>query len=259
MPSPGRVVAAHAIACGRSIADSQAALAPIDGLLQTLESDGRIERGDAVFSLGRQREGRNPLTGETIVIHSPLRCSPASYDAATLAADQGPQPFPFVGQGSVFAHKCLEGAIGLSGPIDAAQRDAIEASLPSPLACRVTWGERGFHFGSDDAYEYAVADLMSRARRQNDLDAPIPPGEDGQPTAAAWNAFEARLTDWCRRLHAAFGLSFVVIASSEVAGAHEHGAWHRHSIGERERCADAIAGLPEDAAAWVDALWSRSR
>lgn len=256
MPSSGRVVAAHAIACGRPIADSQAALAPIDELLQTLETDGRIERAGAVFSLGRQREGRNPVTGEAIVIHSPLRCTPLGYDAAALVAAQGPEPFAFVGHGSVFARKCLEGAIGFAVDLDAAQRDAVEASMPAPLGCRVTWGPRGVHFGSDDAYEYAVADLMSRARRQSDLAAAIPPGEDGMPTTAAWRAFAARVDDWCRRLHAAFGLSFVVLATSEVEGVHEHGPWHRSSVAHRERFGTAIAGLPADAAAWVDEIWT---
>lgn len=259
MPSPGRAVAAHAIACGRSIADSHGALAPVEGLLQQLEADSRIERAGAVFSLGRQREVRNPLSGEPIVIHSPLRCTPVAYDPATLAKSQGPEPFCFVGQGSAFAHKRLEGALVLRTEIDAAQRDAIEASIPAPLACRVTWGPRGFHFGSDDAYEYAVADLMSRARRQSDLAAAIAPGEDGMPTAAAWNAFEARVVDWCRRLHAAFGLSFVVLASIDVPGVHEHGAWHRGSVAQRERFAEATAGLPDDAVAWVDDVWTRAR
>jgi hypothetical protein len=256
MPSSGRVVAAHAIACGRPIADSQAALEPTGELLQTLETDGRIERAGAVFSLGRQREVRNPVTGEAIVIHSPLRCTPLAYDPAALAAAQGPAPFVFVGQGSAFARKCLEGAIGFAVEPDAAQRDAIEASIPAPLSCRIAWGSRGLCFGSDDAYEYAVADLMSRARRQSDLDAAIQPGDDGMPTDRAWSAFEARVVDWCRRLHAAFGVSFVVLASSEVPGVHEHGAWHRASVAQRARVTEAIAGLPAESATWIDEVWA---
>ncbi len=156
-------------------------------------------------------------------------------------------PFPFVGHGVGFARKHIECYIGFSGAVPPADRSAIEAGCPPPLAVFFEWTERGLCFGSDDG-------LSSRIQKTY-------PGKPilGMPGTEQWRALAAAVETWVRAVHGRWSIAYVIWPLDYEIG-HNTDDWHDRSVALiPSQILPDLHGKPDKFARWyadnVARLW----
>ncbi len=156
-------------------------------------------------------------------------------------------PFPYLGHGSSYGEKGIEGLVWFEDVVPVGARRAVEDGVPAPVAVTKRWGSHWLHVGSDDAYAARVlAWLHGRGVRRS------------APTAADWREVEARLERWIRGLHAERSIAFFC----KTSDAETRSPWHKWSVEVfAERIAPRLERGEGDKSSramsrWVREIWS---
>jgi hypothetical protein len=119
----------------------------------------------------------------------------------------------------------MEAVVWFVSPVAAADRAAIERSLPAPVASVYSWGDRHLYFGSEgDSYEAQIDD---------------------------WDAFARELEDWARSLHTKHSIAFLFYPSTEGDDGGRHSAWHTWTTKQYDTLAPLVLELDDATARWV--------
>jgi hypothetical protein len=128
-------------------------------------------------------------------------------------------PFPYVGHGVAAARKTMTCFVCFAGEVPKGKRAAIQSGIPSPLAGFFKWTKDTVLFGNDDD---SLSWVVRATYGSED-------GRGGEARDAEWEAFNAELHAWAKRVHCEHPILFVFQPIDEEYSTVTD-AWHEWSL-----------------------------